>query len=373
MNGERCTRQPRELRERHPRAPRPGGADGARVRALLDGTGELAALPAALVAALDRHGFFAAPRSSSVAPRLLKLQPTNACELACEYCCTNSGAARPGELGRDAWFAIVDEAIDLQGPDLEVSLLGGEPLRVPFALELGAHALDRGARLNLFTSGPPLASPEVAGAVAALCRRGATVRVSFSGPTSASSDRRSGGERFAPTLAGLAALAARGAVARVDLMLFPDTVDLVVEELPNLRRRLPAGTPRALGLAYRGGRERGEHLFHSRHELEAAPDRIALGAGEVIPAAPLAPVTERRDACDCAEGRHLIVRSDGRLFSCFKMEAARGKPSGRQHHRGVAPNGGGPSPGERAGDLPRLLPRHSVRRRLPRREPAAHR
>ena len=120
------------------------GADAAHVRAVLDGASELAALSATLVAALERHGFFAAPRPAPLAPRLLKLQLTNACDLNCEYCCTNSGSPRPRELGRDDWFAIVDEAIELRGPELEVSLLGGEPLWVPFALELGAHALDGG-------------------------------------------------------------------------------------------------------------------------------------------------------------------------------------------------------------------------------------
>jgi radical SAM protein with 4Fe4S-binding SPASM domain len=40
----------------------------------------------------------------------------------------------------------------------------------------------------------------------------------------------------------------------------------------------------------------------------------------VIPAVPRSPLAERREGCSCALGHHLHVRSDGALFTCFKME-----------------------------------------------------
>jgi radical SAM protein with 4Fe4S-binding SPASM domain len=54
--------------------------------------------------------------------------------------------------------------------------------------------------------------------------------------------------------------------------------------------------------------------------MEAALDRVALEAGETIAAPRRAPVAFRREGCGCALGHHLHLRSDGALFSCFKME-----------------------------------------------------
>jgi radical SAM protein with 4Fe4S-binding SPASM domain len=76
----------------------------------------------------------------------------------------------------------------------------------------------------------------------------------------------------------------------------------------------------ALGVLYRSGREEGEHLFGSASELEDALDRIAFAAGEWIAAPERKPLAYRREGCTCAIGDHLNVRSDGALFTCFKME-----------------------------------------------------
>jgi radical SAM protein with 4Fe4S-binding SPASM domain len=69
-----------------------------------------------------------------------------------------------------------------------------------------------------------------------------------------------------------------------------------------------------------GGRELGRNVFGSRAEIEVALDRVAFEAGEMVPGPERAWVTDRREACRCANGDLLNVRSDGLLFSCFKME-----------------------------------------------------
>jgi radical SAM protein with 4Fe4S-binding SPASM domain len=130
--------------------------------------------------------------------------------------------------------------------------------------------------------------------------------------------------RFDLALAGLAELARHGATARVDLMLFPADVDEIATRLPALRGLLPAGTRVGLGLAFAGGREAGIHIFASRAALESALDRIALEAGETVAAPSRAPVTTRREACVCALGTTLNVRSDGMLYACFRMQEPAG-------------------------------------------------
>ncbi len=269
---------------------------------------------------LARHGFGDAPREAKPDTPSIQLQLTNACNLTCAYCCTNSGKARQPEVSYERLCQVVDDARATLGEGTRVALLGGEPLLVPWALELAERVVERGLVLTLFTNGVFLADEALAARVAALCRRGAQVRVSLAGPTPEICDGVSGTARFEAALAGVHALARAGGEAIVDLMLLPQHVDAVATSFPSLRRRLPPGTKISLGIMYLSGREQGEHLFTSRAALEEALDRITFEAGEVISASAPSPVAERREGCTCSLGNHLHVRSDGALFTCFKME-----------------------------------------------------
>jgi len=146
------------------------------------------------------------------------------------------------------------------------------------------------------------------------------VRVSLAGPDHELCDRMSGAPRFERAVAGINNLHRFGAKAVVDLMLFPQHVDEVAAEMSALRKLLPEGIRIALGVLYLSGRERGEHLFASRSALESSLDRIAFEGGETIAATAPSPLAPRREGCTCALGHHLHVRSDGALFTCFKME-----------------------------------------------------
>jgi radical SAM protein with 4Fe4S-binding SPASM domain len=295
-------------------------AEVAAVRAALDDGRGVAALAPALRGELERHGFFGPPRPAPPAAPSVQLQLTNACNLTCAYCCTNSGQPRPAELDLAHFLDVVRDVRATMGPGTRVALLGGEPLLVPWALDLAEAIVAAGLSLCVFTNGVPLAEGAAAARVAALTRRGAEVRVSLAGPTAEICDALSGAARFAGVLRGVAALVGAGGACTVDLMLMPQHVAEVATHLPALRRQLPPGTPIAIGVLYLSGREQGQHLFGSRAALEAALDDVAFGAGEIIAAAPRAPVAERREGCGCALGHHLHVRSDGALFTCFKME-----------------------------------------------------
>ena len=295
-------------------------ADVPAVSRVLSGEAPLGALGRSLLADLSGHGFFGSPRPAEPRSPAVQIQLTNACNLACAYCCTNSGRARARELDLESTTRVVEEVRDVMGRGCQVALLGGEPLLVPWAIELGRRVLRLGLRLTVFTNGTLLAEPDVARRAAALVAEGAEVRVSLAGPTSESCDGASQGRRFDRTLEGIRLLAGHGARVTIDLMLMPGNAAATAEELPKLRRRLPEGTPVTLGLAYLSGREHGPGLFRSRAELEAALDCVALGAGERIPAERRGPLAFRREGCGCALGDHLDVRSDGAVFSCFKME-----------------------------------------------------
>jgi len=292
----------------------------AAVRGVLQGGAADAELPASLLSALETHGFFGPARPPQAEERSVQLQLTNACNLGCSYCCTNSGTARARELDRDRWFALVDEIEARLGTKVRIAILGGEPLMVPWGMDLAERVVERGFTLTLFTNGTPLRDEALAARAASLIRAGAQVRVSLAGPTRASCDSASGAERFDQAIEGLHGVARHGAKAIVDLMLLPDSVEETAEHLHALRGLLPPGTVIAFGILFHGGREQGQRVFASRSELESALDRIAFEAGESIQAPSVRPLANRREGCTCALGHHLHVRSDGGLFTCFKME-----------------------------------------------------
>jgi len=298
------------------------------LEALVAGQGELSQLPEALLGALDRHGLFGPPREPEPDPPSVQLQLTNACNLGCDYCCTNSGAARAGEVSLEQCRAVVRQAREALGPEVRVALLGGEPLLVPWALDLAHEVLDLDLHLTLFSNGLLLAEADNARRVAALNRRGAEVRISLAGASAEQCDSVSGQPRFERVLQGIQQVARAGGEVAVDLMLMPSHVGDIAQNMPRLKAALPAGTRIALGLMYLSGREAGAHMFASRSEMEAALDRIALEAGEAVSAPARGPTTHRREGCGCAMGRHLHLRSDGALFTCFKMEEKVGDLAG---------------------------------------------
>lgn len=269
---------------------------------------------------LQRHGFFDAPRPEKADPPTVQIQLTNACNLSCHYCCTNSGEARSDELTFDELVPVVHSVRKLLGQGGRVAMLGGEPLLVPWACDLANEILDQELDLTLFTNGMPMVEGDLAEKVANLVKRGAQVRISLAGPTPETCDAFSGTSRFETAVAAIHKLYDAGGEAVIDLMLFPQHVDAVATEFHTLRKRLPEGIRIALGIAYLSGRETGDHVFPSRFELEQALDRIAFEAGETISATRPNPLAHRREGCGCALGYHLHLRSDGSLFPCFKME-----------------------------------------------------
>lgn len=287
---------------------------------VLAGRASLDVLGGELLEQLEQHGFFASPRRAEAASPSVQIQLTNACNLECTYCCTNSGRAREEEITLDKVRGVLEATARIMGAGTRVAFLGGEPFLVPWAVEASQVAMDLGLELTLFTNGVPLAQPELAAQVAALQEHGVKVRISLAGPTHELCDRESQAPRYDGAIEGIRQLCEHGGTCAVDLMLTPQQAAETAAELHALRQELPRGVSIALGVLYLSGREQGEHLFSSRAELEEALDRIAFQAGERIEAPRPSPVAARREGCGCALGHHLHVRSDGALFSCFKME-----------------------------------------------------
>jgi radical SAM protein with 4Fe4S-binding SPASM domain len=248
------------------------------------------------------------------------VQITQACEFNCAYCCVDAGCAAPDEITFEEATRIAEATRRVLGRGAQFGVTGGEPLSVPWAADLAEHAVDLGLRLTLFTTAVPLVNDELAQRMAALTVRGADLRVGLPAPSSALCDDLAEGARFARAMQGICNVARFGGKLSVDLMLFPRHVETVVEFLPALRERLPAGTALTLNPLLNAGRERGDLSFDSRAELEDALDRIAIRAGVAIPATKRAPLLHRRDGCSCSLGEQVHVRSDRAVFPCTRME-----------------------------------------------------
>ncbi len=273
-----------------------------------------------LIEDLSEHGFFAEPRRIKPAKPSLRLQITNQCNLLCSFCCTDSGKARDSELSFDEWCDLLDEALIAEPLLNDVGILGGEPLLTPYFFGLAQFIQDKKLELTVFTNGVFLADPKYAEKAAKLIIRGAQFRVSFAGPVADSCDRLSGAPRFEQAMRGIFNLADLGALVTIDMMVFPETAEDTAQNLDGFMQRLPKGTSVSFGIAYCSGREDGRHMFESRDELEKAMDCISLESGKAIPLPAKSPVSYRREACHCAYGHDLHVRSDGLMFNCFKME-----------------------------------------------------
>jgi radical SAM protein with 4Fe4S-binding SPASM domain len=290
------------------------------VRAVISGEAPLSTLDETMSDALERHGFFGPPRRPKPDTPSVQIQLTNACNLDCAYCCTNSGGPRAEEVTLEQMLELVQQIPDVLGEGTSVALLGGEPFLVSWTIDLANEIVKLGLPLTIFSNGVPLDDDELAEKVAGLVQGGVKIRVSLGGPTAEICDTISGAGRFDAALRGVHKLVALGGWATVDLMFVPQHAEAVAHELPQLRKRLPPNVPITFGILYLSGRETGEHLFESRAALEAALDHVAFEAGEAVSAPETSPVMHRREGCTCALGQHVHVRSDGALFNCFKME-----------------------------------------------------
>lgn len=300
------------------------------VKAVLSQNSPFNRLPGEVQQQLTSHGFI--HPQERTAPRKVKvqLQLTNACNLKCSYCCTNSLFSRSHELDEAAFEQILRDVHRHLGKGTRVSFMGGEPFLVPGVIRLAKLALALELELTVYSNGLVLFdNDEMLNDVAELTKRGVKMRVSLASAAAGSCDALSGTARFERVVDTLRKLAERGGHADVDIMLMPQNAGEMAREFSRLKKRLPRNFKVSIGVLYLSGREKGEHLFASNEALEQALTDISFEAGEYIEAPMPTPIIPRRDGCDCAVGMNLNVRSDGSLFPCFKMEERIGHLSER--------------------------------------------
>lgn len=267
---------------------------------------------------LRTHGIFAGKRPFRSSERLIQIQVTNACNLRCSYCSACSGLTRSHELTLKDVRSVLREMRDM--PGYELSFTGGEPLLVPWLFDAIDEALDCGMRVGLLSNLLLLKKNRILlEKLASRMRRGLHVQVSMSGSDRTVCERLSGCKCYDDALEILDELAREGVLPQLDVMMSAPDAQANIDAFSEFRRRLPQNMEITLGFIYPCGREKGEHVFCDNAKSEEVLDDIAFEGGVSIPAPAKKPVTNRRMACRCIENENIYIRSDGEIYSCFKM------------------------------------------------------
>lgn len=83
--------------------------------------------------------------------KMLELELTGRCQLACVHCYADSGPREGhGTMTVDEWKRVIDEAAD--AGFRAVQFIGGEPTAHPAFAELAQYALDRGLHVEVFSN-----------------------------------------------------------------------------------------------------------------------------------------------------------------------------------------------------------------------------
>ncbi len=159
------------------------------------------------------------------APIFVSWQLTRDCDLACIHCCTESapGKSMQGEFSREEALAFADELIAADVP--YVMLCGGEPMVVPYFLELAERLGEAGVQLKIETNGQRF-GPEAAERFAKLPIR--SVQISLDADTEEVYARQRPGASLAKVHA--ACRAVRDAGLPLEVTFAPTRVN--IEELP---------------------------------------------------------------------------------------------------------------------------------------------
>ncbi len=277
-------------------------------------------LPGELEKRIREHGFFDGPRPFRPKHRLIQFQVTNACNLKCAYCSAESGCARTNEITLEDVKKAIDEAIEVI-PDIDVSFTGGEPLIVPWIFEAIDYALSRVKRVGLLSNLLLTKShPELLqNLVCRMKNENFQVQMSFSGVDREVCNRLSGRDCYDDGIEIVQKLAENGVFPKIDLMMSAPDAQANIDAFAEFRHALPENIEFSVGLLYPCGREKGEHIFKNRDDVESFYDDVTFEGGVSIPAQMQKPVTEQRKACSCVENENLFIRSDGQIFSCFKL------------------------------------------------------
>lgn len=149
-------------------------------------------------------------------PRVMALELTRRCNLACIHCRATAGDSAPeGELSLDEYKALIDNVASFASPIL--ILTGGEPLLRPDLYEIASYGTARGLRVAVSTNGT-MVDQEVAKKLVAAGVETCSISIDGSTPEVHDDFRQQPGA-FAASVEGMKALQEAGIKVQVNTSL----------------------------------------------------------------------------------------------------------------------------------------------------------
>lgn len=140
------------------------------------------------------------------------LNLTQNCNLACSYCYATARPSVPTTLPVSAWQSILHQINAFAGK-VTVSFTGGEPLLVPFCLDLAKHSRELGNKNHLLTNGMAITKKNAA----RVANSFDLIRISIDGSDKATHEDHRGSNTFEKTLNAVELLKKENAALTVSM------------------------------------------------------------------------------------------------------------------------------------------------------------
>jgi radical SAM protein with 4Fe4S-binding SPASM domain len=257
---------------------------------------------------------FSQPLTSPWQLKIMQLQLTNRCNLACVHCYAKSGTPFPDELPTNKLFALIDEFVSLGG--CRLFLTGGEALLHPELETIVAYAKSRHLFVSLSTNGFAITKEKVA----KLVKLGiGAVNVSIDGSNAATHDTFRGQPgAFAKAYETLRLFSESGVVCGSQTTIFKGNLtesESIYDAMRKLRvrssffvRMMPQGRGKMNNLLIPTMEE-----YRLAREKEYRNRRLRYGMN-IYPRA-----KSNSSRCSAAVSQ-LYVRADGKCYPCPSLE-----------------------------------------------------
>ncbi len=289
---------------------------------------DLQGLPKAVCDRLNAHGFFDPARPFRHESPLLQFQVTRACNLHCIYCAVKAGKARQNEITLDDVKRAIDETVAIY-PNIRISFTGGEPLLVPWVFDAIEYAASKSVKPVGLLSNLILIkdNDDLFEKIVKFVHAGHHLRMSISAIDRKACNRLSGKDCYDDAIEVIRKLDKADALPHLDIPLSAPDSKANVAAFPDFIRAVPHEDILLFAKMYLGGREKGKHVFASSDDEEIMLDDLVFEGGTSIEPLRQSPVTYRKRGCPCDEAEYLCVRSDGEVFSCFRLKGRIGSLS----------------------------------------------
>jgi radical SAM protein with 4Fe4S-binding SPASM domain len=277
------------------------------------------ALSELLVQIETRQFYEDASMREPVYAQTILMRLTNRCNLNCTHCLVSSSPDWPtdNELTTDQWFKIVSDYasfMDIHAANSlrRLTITGGEALIRRDALTIANHSRSLGIRTELYSNGALIVNSRIACDIAESVDE---VQISLDGASAPVHDEIRGTGMFSRTLRGISLLKAAGVRFRVAIVVMPQNVDDLFENLAPLARTLGEGFQIKLGLAVEQGRADKSMKFSSSTEGEEYMRRIIAhlsNEGVRVPT----PIRPNLMNTSCGYGKEFVIDSDGLMYGC---------------------------------------------------------